>query len=641
MTPPSPVVRTRSQHSISRRDIDPDALKVLYRLARRGQVAYLVGGSVRDLLLGRKPKDFDVSTDARPRQLKSIFPNCFLIGRRFRLAHIRYGEKIIETSTFRRQPETEEDPESPEASLLQQDDNTFGSPEEDARRRDFTINGLFYDAEKSAVIDYVGGLDDLQAGVVRCIGDPDIRFREDPVRMIRAIRFASRLGFAIEAETQAAIERHRAEIDKAAPPRLVEEIQRLFAFGAAEPAFRLLHETGFMQILLPELEAHIDATGPDCRLWRLLRALDQGGSVLEETTPPLRLTALFADYADARPQEKTGEGAGRHDLAQHVRQVLSPTQERLKLPRRIFDRMIRILAAQPRFEPGSRRRRGRSRFVRQGSFPESLAFREMALQADEADEEAWEEWRSWLELYRERQANLAEQDEEDEDGAEGDESSGGSGSASRKRGRRGRRGRRGGRGSRSRSRGKSSGSSGGDDAGAEDAPAKDEKPRKKSRRRRGKKSSGSDSGDAGASGTSSESGDPKETSGTETTDGASSGKSPKRKRRRRKKNGSTSDGGGSKSRRSDRSGTSPDTSADSVDTSQPVTAMSFYGGTESSGEESPSGGSDNGKRGGKASSRDRGGRPGSDDPKSGSTDNARKPHKPAPDETAPLWMEEI
>src|SRR4051812_15952762 len=196
-----PRVIARAEHSISRRDIDPDALKVLYRLREHDHVAYLVGGSVRDLLLSRRPKDFDIGTSAHPYQVKKLFRNCWIIGRRFRLAHVRFGPKVIEVATFRRQLQPGEeivqdgvpvpDPSTPEGQHLIHHDNTFGSPEEDAFRRDFTINALFYDIATFSVIDYVSGLDDLQAGIVRSIGDPQVRFREDPVRMIRAIALAA------------------------------------------------------------------------------------------------------------------------------------------------------------------------------------------------------------------------------------------------------------------------------------------------------------------------------------------------------------------------------------------------------------------------------------------------------------------
>src|ERR687884_1329281 len=203
-----PTIVPRSQHSISRREIDSDALKVLYRLHEYEHVAYLVGGSVRDLLVGRRPKDFDVGTSAHPYQVKKLFRNCWIIGRRFRLAHVKFGTKVIEVATFRRQLEPGEeivqdgvpapDPTTPEGEHLIHRDNTFGTPEEDAFRRDFTINALFYDIATFSVIDYVGGLEDLHAGLVRSIGDPEIRFREDPVRMMRAVALASRLEFRIE-----------------------------------------------------------------------------------------------------------------------------------------------------------------------------------------------------------------------------------------------------------------------------------------------------------------------------------------------------------------------------------------------------------------------------------------------------------
>src|SRR5678809_283055 len=199
-----PIIVERAAHSVSRSQIDPDALKVLYRLHQNDHVAYLVGGSVRDLLLGRRPKDFDIGTSAHPYQVKRLFKNCWIIGRRFRLAHVRYGAKTIEVATFRRLLSAEElaavDAPEPSVSAESPDrlihrDNTFGTPEEDAFRRDFTINALFYDIANFSVIDYVGGLDDLRAGVVRSIGDPRVRFQEDPVRMLRAVALAARLDF--------------------------------------------------------------------------------------------------------------------------------------------------------------------------------------------------------------------------------------------------------------------------------------------------------------------------------------------------------------------------------------------------------------------------------------------------------------
>src|SRR5688572_29551641 len=211
-----PVIVPRAEHAISRKDIDPDAVRVLYRLHENNFLAYLVGGSVRDLLLGRRPKDFDIGTSAHPYQVKRLFRNCWIIGRRFRLAHVRFGTKTIEVATFRRQVSAHElavidedhegiplgiPPGAAEESSrdrLVHRDNTFGTPEEDAFRRDFTINALFYDIASFSIIDYTGGLKDLREGVVRSIGDPAERFQEDPVRMLRAVAMAARLGFAIE-----------------------------------------------------------------------------------------------------------------------------------------------------------------------------------------------------------------------------------------------------------------------------------------------------------------------------------------------------------------------------------------------------------------------------------------------------------
>jgi poly(A) polymerase len=238
---------------LDRSRIDADADRVVRRLARHGYKAYLVGGCVRDLLVGRRPKDFDVATSATPNEVKALFRNCRIIGRRFRLAHVFFGPKIIETSTFRANPREDEDSDAPD--LLIRRDNVFGSEEEDAVRRDFTINGLFYDVEKEEVIDHVVGLADLEAGLVRTIGDPDVRFREDPVRMLRAIKFAARLDFKIEPATYAALLRQRLEIRKCAAPRVVEEVYRLVRGGAARRSLELLAETGLLEILAPHLAA--------------------------------------------------------------------------------------------------------------------------------------------------------------------------------------------------------------------------------------------------------------------------------------------------------------------------------------------------------------------------------------------------
>ena len=242
-----PVVVPREEHSISRKQIDPDALRVLYRLHGEHFIAYLVGGSVRDLLLGRRPKDFDIGTSAHPYQVKRLFRNCWIIGRRFRLAHVRFGPKTIEVATFRRKLSAEElaaadvhadvdaavDQTAGHVRLLHRD-NTFGTPEEDAFRRDFTVNSLFYDIASRSIIDYTGGLDDLKARVIRCIGDPMERFQEDPVRMLRAVAMAARLDFAIDLPIESAITARRAAIANSAPARLMDELYKLLRAGASQ-----------------------------------------------------------------------------------------------------------------------------------------------------------------------------------------------------------------------------------------------------------------------------------------------------------------------------------------------------------------------------------------------------------------------
>src|SRR6187551_3972988 len=298
-----PVIVPREQHAISRKQIDPDALKVLYRLHQNDHVAYLVGGSVRDLLLGRRPKDFDIGTSAHPYQVKRLFKNCWIIGRRFRLAHVRFGAKTIEVATFRRllsaqelatavdeaEPGNLPDATSGDTSdstergdRLLHRDNTFGTPEEDAFRRDFTINALFYDIGTFSIIDYTGGLKDLDEGVVRSIGDPAERFQEDPVRMLRAVTMAARLGFTIDTPIDQAIATHRDDIARSAPARLIEEFYKLLRSGSAERAFRMLAEHKLLEPISEELQTHAGEA-----LWRSLAALDTYRNRLESAPDAL------------------------------------------------------------------------------------------------------------------------------------------------------------------------------------------------------------------------------------------------------------------------------------------------------------------------------------------------------------------
>ena len=273
-------------------------MKILYRLDAAGYTAYLVGGGVRDLMMGRRPKDFDVATSAHPQQVRDLFRNSRLIGRRFRLVHVFFGPQNIEVATFRRRAEDVAEGDDP----MIHHDNTFGTPEEDAFRRDFTVNALFYDPRSFAVIDYVGGVPDLEARLIRTIGDPEVRMREDPVRMIRAVRFATKLNFEIEPATRAAIERHSGDLAKSSVPRLVEEIFRTLSFKGAERALFLMEQLGLLEVLLPKLSEHLRGrtevaddgleNTPTARNLAALGNLIENG---DEPPRPLILACLFAD----------------------------------------------------------------------------------------------------------------------------------------------------------------------------------------------------------------------------------------------------------------------------------------------------------------------------------------------------------
>jgi len=344
----APVILDRGRHRISRRDIDADCLKVLYRLSGHGYAAFLVGGAVRDLMLGRKPADFDVGTNAHPNQIKKLFRNAFLIGRRFRLAHVRFqGGKIIEVSTFRRKPDEEElaaereeeaalaaeagraddemaesggerpselpdhpgspgtpepadaeaagplpecalpaaAPGGPRRGRLPLKPIAYGTPREDAFRRDLTINALFYDIATFSVIDYVGGLDDLEAARIRIIGDPDASYTEDPVRIWRVLRHAARLGFTIEERTAAAISRHSRRLDVCSGARLFEELNKDMKSGSVRAFFQAARVHGILPRVLGNVgEIYQASDNAFERLTFLLGALD--ASINAGGSPP-------------------------------------------------------------------------------------------------------------------------------------------------------------------------------------------------------------------------------------------------------------------------------------------------------------------------------------------------------------------
>ena len=379
----APTIVSRADHSISRSRIDPDALRVLYRLRKFNHTAYLVGGGVRDLLLDRPPKDFDIGTSAHPHEVKRIFRNCWIIGRRFRLAHVKFGNKTIEVATFRRQVESppaappDESPAarsaaaprdaSPAARSAAADrdahaaarspappdapaaeggaprrapvrrDNTFGTPEEDAFRRDFTVNALFYDIATFAIIDYVGGMQDLRRRLIRCIGDPGERFHEDPVRMLRAVTFGARLGFRLDAPVREAIAEHHGLIAQAAPPRLLEELYKILRGGLAARTFGSLSRRGLLQHLAPEVERCRNSR----RLRRSLLALDAWRASPEGAAEALP-NAILLGSLTAPVQEI--------DLGPRRREDRTPrlTLGDLPVPRRDIENLRHILMLQPK-----------------------------------------------------------------------------------------------------------------------------------------------------------------------------------------------------------------------------------------------------------------------------------------------------
>jgi poly(A) polymerase len=375
--------------------IDPDAAKVVQRLRRYDHAAYLVGGCVRDLMLGRKPKDFDVVTSATPNDIRRLFKNCRIIGRRFRLAHIFFGPKIIETSTFRANPREIEEEEGGESSetesgdLLIRRDNVFGTPEQDARRRDFTINGLFYDIETKEVIDHVNGTPDLEARVVRTIGDPDIRFREDPVRILRAVKFAARCDLTIEPETYRRMMEHRLEIAKCAQARVSEEFYRLLRAGAAKRSMELLIETELLELLAPELVRGLKADGDTeeaalhrARFWGYLAALDKSSAV--RPVPPSNALLLSVLVLPRLRDALDPDSNGVRDIGQLVSQVFTQALDRLRPSRRDTEITRQILIALRNILPAkSGRRKGRP--PSREFLDEALRLAEIVSQAEAAD----------------------------------------------------------------------------------------------------------------------------------------------------------------------------------------------------------------------------------------------------------------
>jgi poly(A) polymerase len=403
-----PRIIPRKEHRISRKHISQNALRTLYRLRDNGFIAYLVGGCVRDLLLERIPKDFDIATDATPGQIKRLFRNCRLVGRRFRLAHLHFQDEIIEVSTFRAAaPSDEENPEEPgpnnrpprhlkdwDGMVLR--DNVFGTPEEDALRRDFTINALVYNIADYSVIDYTTGLSDLNERLIRPIGDPYVRFTEDPVRMLRAVRFAASHNFVIEPATWEILCELSSTISRASPGRLYEEILKLFLFGAARPAVSLLDTSGLLAALFPRLSQWLSASNhPRTIMHTNLECLDR---LYQRGTPPspsLFFAAFLGPSLEGTVLECHRNGIPRQQaLAAACTASMEECGKAVSIPGRVGKQLHGILAMQPSLHRRPPRRP--TSMVTRAGFTDALAYLRLAAEARGENLAALEWWDAFL-----------------------------------------------------------------------------------------------------------------------------------------------------------------------------------------------------------------------------------------------------
>ncbi|MGH8502365.1 MAG: polynucleotide adenylyltransferase PcnB [Gammaproteobacteria bacterium] len=352
-SPPNPAVIPRSEHRISRANVNEYALKVLYRLKDAGFEAYMVGGGVRDLLLGREPKDFDVATSARPEEVRKLFRNSRLIGRRFRLAHVHFGRYIIEVATFRAMLDGEDAGETllKDGRIIR--DNVYGTLEQDAWRRDFTVNALYYDIRDFSVVDYTGGMADLAAGILRPIGDPQVRYREDPVRMLRAVRFAAKLGFKIHADSEAPIQELGSLLESVPAARLFDEVLKMFHGGYAHPTFELLRHYGLLSYLFPMTEAALSSQDGGFPLTFVAKALENTDIRINDgkpVTPAFLYSVLLWEPVRERLGRYMAQGAGEFEgLQRAADEVIAAQIQRTSLPRRFSAPMREIWLMQPRF----------------------------------------------------------------------------------------------------------------------------------------------------------------------------------------------------------------------------------------------------------------------------------------------------
>ena len=385
----------KSTHKLELSDFDPDALKAIHTLKKAGHTAYVVGGSVRDLLLGNKPKDFDISTSAKPEEVKALFRNCILIGRRFRLAHLRYGKKVLEVATFRK-GDTEK------GELILQD-NVWGSAEEDVIRRDFTINALFYDPESETVIDYVGGFKDAKERFLQTIGDPYIRFKQDPVRMIRCLKFQARFRLQAEPRMHQALEDCTSEIANSSQARIFEELLRMLESGSSRNFFHLMHRFRLLEYLLPKLSLFLTSDSE----FLTFSFLDEADILIKERSkkmirPVLLSGLIFPLLCNHLVQLQKKEEKPMH-LGQVQKEVAFIIDYFFKpfflVPKRMKGKMQSILTTQFRMTPIKDAPKRRIRLPRSSDFHLALDFLELRARIEPGYKMVLDEW---TEAYKSR-----------------------------------------------------------------------------------------------------------------------------------------------------------------------------------------------------------------------------------------------
>ncbi len=409
----TPRIIPRPEHTISRRQISSGALKVLYRLSHAGYTAYLVGGGVRDLLLGRTPKDFDVVTNARPREIRRLFRNSRIIGRRFRLVHVMFQDGIVEVATFRASPEPPEAPdgweengngdEAPEAfeetpTPSSGEEPVFGTPAEDALRRDFTVNALFYNISDFSIIDYVGGIEDLHNGVLRVIGDPETRFLEDPVRMLRALEYMVRLDFTLAPGIEAAIKAVRSGILKAAPARLAYELIETLRSGVSAGICEAWRRYGFLDLIFPEAAQAGPALGP------LLAVIDRWSNKDRKVPSAVLLGVPFLPaYTEILLRATAGNGRINNPaLLDAISRLVNPSALRLHISHHDLFLIRQGLFTLSKLRKAPERARQVQRLVRQEYFPVAWAFDCLAVEAGLLPVEPHAAWRRAIERLEEK-----------------------------------------------------------------------------------------------------------------------------------------------------------------------------------------------------------------------------------------------